>query len=203
MMRRLFITAIALALGACGPHLAQYRDYRGDGTFVPHAAPAWICPDGYTVDLGVIDLTRTDESTHRLEGLPAVEATIGLAMVSKAGAGTEPPRLDAAIALTLLDDKGAIVLSRHERLSEWTRSFALNDPAHTYLFQRGTQIDVAVTPATVRAERFPIGPDDSWGTYFTPRRGARYTLHFAVEQPDPNLAGVVARLQIHGAVGCP
>ena len=202
--RRLAVVVAALALCACGPRLGNYRGYAGDGTFVAHAAPTPVCQDGYTVDLGAIDLTEPGELTRRLQGLPTVESTIGIAISANIAQGSQqdPPKPAALIRLTLRDDHGDIVLSRHERLSEWIGSFALNSPSQVYLYQRGTQIDVPVAPGAARVERFPIGREDSWGTYFTPRRGARYTLHLTVEEPDAAFVGAQARLQINGVVGC-
>ncbi|TLY51411.1 MAG: hypothetical protein E6K53_07200 [Gammaproteobacteria bacterium] len=202
--RYLLVLCVALGLCACGTQLAHYRDYTGDGTFVAHAAPSPICQDGYTVDLGAIDLTRPNELSLRLEGLPAIEATIGIVLSVKNAQGSraDVPRTTALIQLTLRDDLGHIVLSRHERLSEWIGSVGLDSPSQVYLYQRGTQIEVALAPGTVRVERFPLGPDNSWGTYFTPRRGARYTLHFAITEPDVSLADVQARLQVNGMAGC-
>jgi hypothetical protein len=191
------LASLALLAG-CAPRLMNYNGYRGDGIFTPHAAPGWVCQDGYAVDFGAIDLTVAGNATFRAEGLPSLESTVGLAVGPKrAGAHEEPPRLSPLIEVTLRDAEGHIVLSRHERLSQWIRKFALADPAHVYFYQRGSEVD---TPA--RVERFPIGPDDSWGTYFTPRRTARYTLHFAVEEADPAAASLDAHLQIQAAVGC-
>jgi hypothetical protein len=199
--------ALPLALCGCGPRLMNYRGYSGDGRFVPHAAPSSICADGYTIELGTVNLAATGEAAFRLEGLPQMEATLGLEMALPGGvpggfAERELPRPAATIALTLRDENGRIVLSRHERLSEWRRNFAYGASSKAYLFQVGTEVEVSVGPGTVRVERFPVGPDESWGTYFTPRRGARYTLHFAVEEADPSLAGVDTMLQVNGATGC-
>jgi hypothetical protein len=94
------------------------------------------------------------------------------------------------------------VLGRSESLSDWTASTALADASRIYLYRRGTAVDVPLAPGAVREERFPIGPDDSWGTYFTPRRGARYTVDFAVVTPDVKLDGVEAHLTVDAVVGC-
>jgi hypothetical protein len=149
---------IISGLCACGPQLTHYVSYTGDGTFVAHPAPTAICHDGYTVDFGAVDLAKHDERMLHLDGLPAIEATIGIALNAK---GADTPVASALIELTLRDEQGRIVLSRHERLSEWIRSFAADSPSQAYLYQRGTLIDVAVTPVTARSERFPLGPDDS------------------------------------------
>jgi hypothetical protein len=201
------VVTIALLLGSCDTRLVHYRDYQGDGTFTPRPAP-WICQDGYTVDLGSVDLTVAGEVTHRLDGLPPIEATVGLALGRKkttdgaSGHTADLDRLSALIQVTLRDDQDRIVFSRHERLSEWTASFGRDDPDHVYLYRRGTQVEVPVAPGTVRVERFPIGQDDSWGSYFVPRRGAHYLLHFAVEEPETDGGGIDARLQVNGVVGC-
>jgi hypothetical protein len=202
---RVMLLAGVVLLVGCGLRLMNYKGYRGDGTFTAQPGPAWICQDGYAVDFGVIDLTVASDATFRIEGLPSLESTVGLAVGPKTkptGAYEDPPRLSPLIEVTLRDAEDHIVLSRHERLSQWVRSFALADPWHAYLYQRGTQVDIPVGPNKVRVERFPIGQDDSWGTYFTPRRGARYTLHFAVAEADPGAASLETHLQIQGVVGC-
>jgi hypothetical protein len=202
---RIVLLATVVLLSGCGFRLMSYKGYRGDGTFAAYPAPVWICQDAYAVDFGVIDLTVVGDKTFRIEGLPSLESTVGLAVGPKmklAGAYEDPPRLSPLIEITLRDADGHIVLSRHERLSQWVRSFALADPRHAYFYQRGTQVDIPIGPNNVRVERFPIGADDSWGTYFTPRRAARYTLHFAVEEADPGAASVEAHLQIQAVVGC-
>jgi len=200
--------AATLLLAGCNARLVNFHDYRGDGTFSPQPAPSILCRDGYTVDLGAVELTAPGEITRRLEGLPSIEATLGLAMSLASPNGSESDatylrRPTALIELTLRDERGHIVLSRRERLSEWIMSIDPADSRHAYLYRRGTQVEVPVAPGAVRVERFPIGQDESWGTYFVPRRGARYALHFAVEEPDTNLAGIDMRLQVNGVAGCP
>jgi len=210
MMRRFAasVATSALLLGGCGMRLTQYRDYHGDGTFTPQAA-AWICRDGYSVDLGDVDLTVAGELTRRLDGLPSMEAAVGLALAQKNATPHDGPDAGyvrhpvALIALSVRDEHGHIVLARHERLSDWTARVAPAEPDRAWLYRRGTQVDVPLAPGMLREERFPIGRDDSWGSSFVPRRGARYTLHFAVEEPDAGAAGIDARLQVNAAAGCP
>jgi hypothetical protein len=195
----LLLLALSMIVSGCATSLKNHV-YRGDGAFTVHPAPSSLCQDGYTVDLGVVDLTTTGQVDGNLIALPAIESIIGLAIAPKAPA--EIPRPSALITVTLRDDNGHIVLSRHEALSQWTKEYAIDDPQHGFLYQRGTLADIPVGPNTARVERFPLGEDDSWGTYFTPRRNARYTLHFAVDEPDANGAAIDARLQVRGVVGC-
>ncbi len=204
-MKRVLLLGV-VALAGCAMPLAHYQGYRGDGTFTPHAAPSALCQDGYTVDLGAVDLTSNQQLDRVVDGLPPFESTIGLAIAPHPGSDhshEDLPRLSALVTVTLRNDKGHITLSRQERLSQWTRQYAVDDPQHAYLYQRGNLIDVPVAPGAARVERFPLGDDDSWGTYFTPRRNARYTIHFAVDEPDPGAADVDVRLQIRAVTGCP
>ena len=201
---RSILLACALALGACGLRLTRYAGYHGDGTFTPIPAPAAICQDGYTVDLGAIDLTHAGSYDYTLAGLPSIEAIVGIALTRAAASDADRyvPRPHAEIELTLRRADGQIVLARNESLERWTASVALAEPSAILLYRRGGEFDVPVAPGSARAERFPIGPDDSWGTYFTPPRDARYALHFSVATPDAELHDVAAHLQIDAVVGC-
>ena len=210
MTQRLYWVTIVLGLlTGCGVRLMHYTGYHGDGTFTPQAAPRAFCADGYTLDLGAVDLNAPGGATRSLVGLPSAEALIGLAVQRTNSAESDEVfgfrRPAPLIEITLRDASDRIVLSRRERLTQWIGSRATNDRDHAFLFQRGTEAEILVAPGVVRVERFPVGIDDSWGTYFTPRRGARYTLHFAVEEPDPDgarLQNIDVRLQLRALVGC-
>lgn len=202
----------SIALAGCSVPLMHYAGYHGDGTFTPHAAPSALCQDGYTLDLGAVDLGAAGETTRVLGGLPPVDAVIGLAVARSGGAADEgrgdvfAARPAPLIELALRDAQDRIVLSRRERLTQWIGSRVLGDRDRAFLFQRGTEAEIPVAPGVVRVERFPIGADDSWGTYFKPRREVRYTLHFAVVEPDANadaLRDADLHLQVRGVAGCP
>jgi hypothetical protein len=197
-MRILPIAALFTAtLAGCTYRLTNYDGYHGDGTFTRIPAPSVAFKDSYRVDLGGVDLSQTSSVDGRLDGLPPTETTIGIAFAS-----SDQVRSSALITVTLRDEKNHIVLSRQERLSDWVRYVSADDPQHAYLYQRGGFIDVAVAPDVVHHQHFPIGEDDSWGTCFTPRRGARYTLHFEVNEADAASAGLDAHLQVRAIAGC-
>ena len=197
------ILIVLLALAACTVPLKHYDGYRGDGTFTPRPAPSSLCQDGYSVDLGPIDLAAATQIDRKLDGLPPIESSIGIAIATKSSdSAGDMPRPSALVTVTLRDDKDHIVLSRQEPLSQWTKQYAIDDPHHAYLYRPGSLIGVPVGPDVTHVQRFPLGEDDSWGTYFTPRRNARYTLHFAVDEPDANAASLDARLQVRAVVGC-
>ena len=201
-MRRFAPSLIVLpvVLSGCTVPLKHYDGYHGDGTFTSHAASSSFCQDGYTVDLGPVDLATSMQVDRQLVGLPSIESIVGLAIAPKSPG--DMPRPAALITVTLRDDRGHIVLSRNEPLSQWTKQYSSDNPQHAFLYQSGTLADFPVGPNTARVERFPTGEDDSWGTYFTPRRNAHYTLHFAVDEPDADAASIDARLQVRAVVGC-
>jgi hypothetical protein len=185
----------ALAIGGCTVPLKNYDRYNGDGTFTSHPAPSALCADGYTIDLGPIALDKPDHLHRNLQGLPHVESILGVAIASPTN-----PRSSALITMTLRDENGHIVLSLQNRLSDWTRLYANDDPQHAFIYEPGRLIDVDVAPGVDHVQRFPIGEDDSWGTYFTPRTPAHYTLDFTVDEPDASSADLDVRLQVRRAL---
>ena len=194
-MKRVALVAVIAALGGCTVPLKNYDRYSGDGTFTSHPAPSALCQDGYTIDLGAIALDKPDHLHRNLQGLPHVESILGVAIAST----TANPRSSAVVTMTLRDETGHIVLSLQDRLSDWTRLYADDDPQHAFIYQPGRLIDVGVAPGVDHVQRFPIGEDDSWGTYFTPRTPAHYTLDFTVDEPDAASAGLDATLQVRRA----
>lgn len=197
MKRFALVAAAAAAISGCTVPLKNYDRYSGDGTFTSHPAPSALCQDGYTLDLGPIALDTSDRLHRNLQGLPHVESIIGVAVASKSGTN---PRSSALITMTLRDETGHIVLSLQDHLSDWTRLYAVDDPQHAFIYQPGRLIDVGVAPGVDHVQRFPIGEDDSWGTYFTPRTPAHYTLDFTVDEPDAASADLDARLQVRRAL---
>jgi hypothetical protein len=202
MKRFALVVAIAAIVGGCAVPLKNYDRYNGDGTFTSHPSTSPLCQDGYTIDLGPIALDKTDRLHRNLQGLPHVESILGIAVAAKTPDAM--PRSSATITMTLRDETGHIVLSLQDRLSDWTRLYAADDPQHAFIYQPGRLIDVGVAPGVDHVQRFPIGEDDSWGTYFTPRTPAHYTLDFTVDEPDAASASLDVRLQIRRALKpCP
>lgn len=190
--------AFAVVSSGCSVPLKNYDRYSGDGTFTSHPASSALCQDGYTLDLGPVVLDKPDHLHRKLQGLPHVESIVGVAVASKTSGAS--PRSSALITMTLRDETGHIVLSLQDHLSDWTRLYADDDPQHAFIYQPGRLIDVGVAPGVDHVQRFPIGEDDSWGTYFTPRTPAHYTLDFTVDEPDAASADLDARLQVRRAL---
>jgi len=195
-MKRFAPVLAIVALSGCTVPLKNYDRYSGDGTFTSHPASSALCQDGYTIDLGPIALDKPDYLHRNLQGLPHVESILGVAIASE----TANPKSSALVTMTLRDETGHIVLSLQDRLSDWTRLYADDDPQHAFIYQPGRLIDVGVAPGVDHVQRFPIGEDDSWGTYFTPRTPAHYTLDFTVDEPDAASADLDVRLQVRRAL---
>jgi hypothetical protein len=192
----LFVVFASLASGCTVP-LKNYDRYSGDGVFTSRPASTPLCQDDYIVDLGPVALDKPDHLHRNLQGLPHVESMLGVAVGARSSGVTL--RSSALVTMTLRDENGHIVLSLQDRLSDWTRLSASDDPHHVFIYQPGRLIDVGVAPGVDHVQRFPIGEDDSWGTYFTPRTAAHYTLDFTIDEPDASSADLDARLQVRRA----
>lgn len=197
-MKRIAPILVLVVLGGCTVPLKNYDRYSGDGTFTSHPAPSALCQDGYTIDLGSIALDKPDHLQRNLQGLPHVESILGVAIAAKSPDAN--PRSSALITMTLRDENAHIVLSLQNRLPDWTRLYTSDDPQHAFIYQPGRLIDVDVAPGVDHVQRFPVGEDDSWGTYFTPRTLAHYTLDFTVDEPDASSAGLDVRLEVRRAL---
>jgi len=203
--RSILLPIVAAFIASCTVRLDDYRAYSGDGTFVPHPAPTWVCQDGYSVDLGTIDLSSPGTVTRQLAGLPRMTAVIGLQLDYRSAAprtSAPPPIPTAVVEVSVRDEHDRSVLSRQERLSAWSASIDPADPARVYLFRRPPTWEVPQPSGAVRVEPINVGADDGSGSYFKPRRDGRYTLHFTVSEPDPNLAGFDVRLRVDGVAAC-
>ena len=196
-MKRFAPMFAVVALSGCTVPLKNYDRYNGDGTFTAHPSPSALCQDGYTLDLGPIALDKPEHLHRNLQGLPHVESILGVEVTSKTD---DPPHPNALITMTLRDETGHIVISLQDHLSEWTRLHANAESQRAFIYQPGRLIDVAISPDQFNVQRFPIGEDDSWGTYFTPRTPAHYTLDFTVDEPDASSADLDARLQVRRAL---
>ncbi len=197
MKRFALVVAFASLASGCTVPLKNYDRYSGDGAFTSRPASTPLCQDDYTIDLGPISLDKPDHLHRNLQGLPHVESMLGVGIGAKSPGATR--RSSAMITMTLRDENGHIVLSLQDRLSDWTHLSANDDPHYVFIYQPGRLIDVGVAPGVDHVQRFPIGEDDSWGTYFTPRTPAHYTLDFTVDEPDASSAELDARLQVRRA----
>ena len=193
MKWRIVLLVVMSSVGACTLRLTDYRAYHGDGTFTAHAAPSALCRDGYSVDLGSVELTAPAELTRQLEGLPRMTATIGLAIRKQAQEGIVPQvarahrPTTAVVDISLLDEGGRSVFARQEALSTWAGSAQLAAIEHAYLYRRGPTWEVPQPSGAVRVEPIGVGADDGWA--HISRHDAKDATHYTSPSwsPTPNL----------------
>jgi aminoglycoside 6'-N-acetyltransferase len=183
---RRLVTCAALfvaAMLAAGAPLA----HEGDGAFADNGAHA---PHSrYVLDLGPVDLGKPGRHEYRFGHLPGTEFAIGLRLAPRRGKSGAPPAV--AVRVTLENEKDELVVHAEGRLADWLWSEA--DDAW-FVYQRGQQTHVAVAPRATRPQRIGLRADGGWGTYFTPRTGARYRLVIDVARADAEERPAGARL---------
>jgi hypothetical protein len=95
----------------------------------------------------------------------------------------------ASVALTLSDESNQTIFSVSGPLKDWTWNW-------NYAYRDGRGEEYQSAPGTYRFRRFDVGPDESWGSHFTPRYSARYSLCYTVERPAPIPQGTVPLLTV-------
>jgi hypothetical protein len=172
----------ALQVTACAPQ------YSGDGTFTDFGPLS--AHERYLVDLGPVDLSRSNERTFRMLGLPSTELTVGLRQVN-VSAGCDAAALAAErvrIAVVGGDDAGAV--SEEAPLGAWVHSPDL-------VYRRGAERQEPLGDGSVRLVRVGIRAYSGWGTYFTPKPGQTYIATFEVLDAA-GTAGCESRLVLLG-----
>jgi hypothetical protein len=145
--------------------------YRGDGTFTDFGPATAI--DGYVVDLGRIDLSRPNQQSFRLWGLPGVEFTVGLRPVNvSAGCDAMALRL-VRVRLEVKSGDGDEVVDEDGPLSTWVDATEL-------VYRRGVALETREAGGASRFVRTGVRASGGWGTYFTPRQSAPYFVKFDV-----------------------
>ena len=154
--------------------------YRGDGTltdFGPSTAHG-----RYAIDLGPIDLSRPNQRSYKMLGLPQVEFTMGLRQVNVSA------RCDAAalgsvrVRLGVRSDDGVVIVTEDAPLSAWVVSPDL-------MYRRGAEHEEPKAGGAFELVRSGVRASGGWGTYFTPQRTATYLAQLEV-------------LDAHGLSGC-
>jgi hypothetical protein len=176
-LNALVVSAAALQITACAPQ------YSGDGTFTDFGPQS--AHERYLVDLGPVDLSRSNTRTFRMLGLPSTELTIGLRPVN-VSAGCDGAALAAErvrIAVVAGNDAGAV--SEEAPLGAWTHSSNL-------VYRRGAERQEPVGDGSVRLERLGIRAYGGWGSYFTPKTAKFTSLRLKFLRPLAHRgAGVV------------
>lgn len=171
----LFLISIAASVSGCG------STYSGDGSFIDKG---FFAGPRYELDLGPVDLTRTNTYIYRLVGLPDTEFVAGFEIIeAKPNNADERPSNPAIIRFVLENSNQAAVVSEDGPLDSWVWSYGRDQPL-SFLYRRGKEIEIPVGTGTYQLERVGVRADGGWGTYFTPTKGTIYTLTLSIVQPQ-------------------
>lgn len=187
MRTSMLVPAMCVALlpmAACDlPH-----SYRGDGTFTDFGLGT--ATERYVVDLGPIDLSRPNQRSFRLLGLPSVEFTVGLRQVN-VSAGCDAAALGAVhVRLEVKAGDGAVVVAEDGPLSTWINSSHL-------VYRPGIELEEPKPGGVIHLVRTGVRASGGWGTYFTPRLFAPYFATFEVVDAQ-GASGCESRLVLLG-----
>ena len=148
--------------------------YAGDGRLVDHGITA---TPRFTLDLGSIDLSRASRYVYQLDSLPPVEFTVGIQLEEPQSIQVlfERPAPGARVKLTVDSSSKQTVISEQAPLDKWNLSFGRDQP-QSFLYRRGVEREIPRAAGVIHLERVETKVDGGWGTYFTPRKAAKYTL---------------------------
>ena len=161
--RHLFGTVLhaLCALSLAGDAVASYS---GDGTLVDNGPTS--ATDRYVLNIGSISFATTSSSTFTLKGLPREKFVFGfeLRLLPNQNRRLEPTLISATALISIVDESGKTLFTKHTKLNEWT--WSIHSPGD-YAFIYG---------------REPFSTD------LQASRGKTYKLTVAVIEPDPALA---------------
>jgi hypothetical protein len=181
IVRALFLCAAAATLTGCSLFVPWKHLYSGAGTYVKDRGL-------YQVRLGTIPLDRSGAQNLRIESLgPGWEwdvgfrveaAREGVEVLSELGKLRSEFVPKAVVKLTLTNERRQTVFSQTARLDalDWLRNRAAI---------RGEGREYQPPSGGWRFQRFDVGPDEGWGSSFTPRYSAQYILRWEVLEPAP------------------
>lgn len=154
--------------------------YSGDGQF---SDEGWsIATRRYVLDLGPLDLGAESTVVRRLAGLPpGVRFTVGIFVVEATPASSRKqwPEPTAVVRLTVVRSDGAVIITEQGPLNEWTRAHTVGEK-ESFLWRSGRVHEVPQGNGVMTYALIDVRPDQGWGSSFTPRAGAEYTLLLAV-----------------------
>ena len=183
------VAAVVVSSGCAG------WAYQGDGKLRDSGPLA--SHDRYVLDLGPIDLGRTEKYTYAMTNLPADSFAIGLEIVEvEANRSTQnPPPHTGRVRLLLETPNHEIVVSEDAPLRYWIWSFVLGD-FKSFLYRAGKEHWITNKDGTTSPVADGVRTDEGWGSFFLPRPEITYQLTLEVleaqAQPRP------ARLLLKG-----
>jgi hypothetical protein len=177
--------------------------YSGDGEY-----RRGVGETAFQVAFPPIDISKTGRHRYKFTRLgPSLNYAVGLRFMDSQ---KRPVQMDeygrpdlkvsqrpgAVVAVALTNERHEQVFSHKRRLTEWSwlRNMAEIDEKI---------IEVPIGGGSVRIERVGVGPDDGWGTHFTPRWFGKYELEIQVVEADKQAAALPATPVIEGYVAWP
>jgi hypothetical protein len=159
------------------------RLYSGDGEYRTGQGAAT-----FQVTFHAIDPSKRGRSVFNFTRLgPSLNYTVGLTLVDRnrksiafdnAGPSDRAKNFlpDVVVRIQLVNERGETVFQHVRPLSEWDwlRHMARIDEQI---------VEVPIGGGSVQIQRVGVGPDEGWGTDFTPRWFGRYTLTIEVLEP--------------------
>ena len=192
---RLEILGTAVIGALCLVGGCEQSRYQGDGT-LSDAGP-FAANDRYVLDLGPFDMSRPNQKSYEMSGLPETEFTVGIDVTSVGPRQTpiydEKP-LSVSVTLRLTNERGETVISQTKRLNTWTWSGAIGRSEKSFVYLRGEAREIALGGGTTTYKNIGVAADGGWGTYFTPRSNGRYRLYVATLTTEPNASSFNARI---------
>lgn len=141
----------------------------------------------YTLDLGPVKLDRPGRHTFRFRGLPETEMVLGLQIQHFSAAPIWPADVKPIVAdvrVTMVNEGNQTVLDSGGPLSNWTWSGSSDKPQESFVYFQGRMTEVPQKDGWSLTQRLDLKADGGWGTYFTPREPAVYTLTIDVSNPQ-------------------
>ncbi len=160
----------------------------------------------YQVRLMEIPTDRTGSKCAKLSHLgPDWEWVVGVRLEALDGntdrlftPGTSHLKSDlvprANILLTLTNDTDQIVFSQSGPLNKWTWNW-------NYGYWNGRGEEYQSAPHTYNFRRFDVGPDEGWGSHFTPRYLTTYSLCYTILELAPTPSGTAVWLTVETYLG--
>ena len=100
----------------------------------------------------------------------------------------------STLRLTLTDESNKLLFSVSGPLEQW--EWSANRATRS---GRGEEYESS--PGTWQFRRFDVGPDEAWGTSFTPRFSGTYSLCYTITNPAPMAKGVTPWLTVERYFG--
>jgi len=166
--------------------------YDGDGKFTDRGI--FASHQRYILDLGPVDLTRTERQEFRIANLPTENFTFGLQLHN---ARWDQRNVHAKVRLALVNEKDETVFDVVETVSKWTWSGARDEDV-VFVYLSGKSKEIILRPGVFTYEALGVGPDGGWGTYASIRKHGRYKLIFDNLEPDPKATAPAKVLAIGG-----